>query len=131
MRTVEGCQKLIGQDNTAYLLILLGSSFWVLGLMFGAEDPKLDFVTVTRWRGIATFLINAVLCYHYSEPSDFDSQDLPKLHLRNCLSVMQGMATALGLRHLSPPVVHTISNSGPIIVYVMDYFRNGRKVGTR
>lgn len=131
MKALSICKQLLGEDNTAYLLIFLGSSLWVFALMVGAENHKLDFVSTTQWRGIATASISALLCRYYSDSWDFDRRDLPKLHLRNFLSCMQGLALALGLKYLSPPIVHTISNSGPIIVYVMDYFRNGRNVTTR
>jgi drug/metabolite transporter (DMT)-like permease len=131
MKAVTACQSILGIDNTAYLLTFIGSTFWVFGLMFAAENKKLDFVATTQWRGIATIIINAILCRYYGDTWDFHASDRSKLHMRNMLSSIQGLSLSLGLKYLSEPIVHTISNSGPIIVYVMDYFRNGRKVGTR
>ena len=38
---------------------------------------------------------------------------------------------ALSLYFLSAPIVHTIGASGAIIVFIIDYFRNGVHVSTK
>lgn len=124
-------QRFLGVDYAAYLLIFIGNMFWILSLMYAAEDKKMDFAVMSRYRGIATTLINAVLCRIYGHSWAFSPKDISKLNLRNFLSAIQGMCMAFGLRYLTAPVMHTIANSGPIIVFVMDYFRNGKTITQR
>ena len=57
-----------------------------------------------------------------------NSKDSMKLHVRGLYSSLQGIAMALGLYYLPPPTVHTINASGPVLVYIVDYFRNGTHV---
>lgn len=131
MQALKITQRLLGVDNAAYLLVFIGNCFWVFSLMYCAENKKLDFAAMSRWRGIATASINAVLCRIYMESWAFSKKDIFKLNIRNVLSAIQGMTMAFGLRYLTAPVMHTISNSGPIIVFVLDYFRNGKTINRK
>jgi|JI6StandDraft_1071083.scaffolds.fasta_scaffold48147_3 hypothetical protein len=131
MQALSMMQRVLGVDNAAYLLIFVGNCFWILSLMYCAENKKIDFASMNRWRGLATTLINAILCRLYMESWAFSLKDIFKLNIRNTLSSIQGMAMAFGMHYLTGPVMHTISNSGPIIVFVMDYFRNGKTITRR
>lgn len=128
MQALKICQGVLGEDNTAFILVFLGNVFWVLSLMYSAEMQNMDVIAMGRWRGIATFTINAILCRIYGYSWAFSMKDINKLTLRNILSSTHAITMVLGLHYLTSPVVHTIANSGPIIVFVMDYFRNGRTV---
>lgn len=125
MILLERSKQLIGPDYTAYLMILISNVFWVFGFMFGSESPKLDFVTISRWRGIGTVAMNALICMAYGHSCNFSAADFWTLIVRNVLSVFHGLSMATAFRFLPAPVVHTIANSGPIIVYLIDYFKNG------
>lgn len=122
---MEKSRQLIGGDYTAYLMVLFSSAFWVMAFVFGSENRKLDFVTISRWRGIGTVSMNAAICAWYGYSFNFASVDFWKLMVRNVLTCFHGMSLATALRFLPAPLVHTIANSGPIIVYVIDYFKNG------
>lgn len=37
----------------------------------------------------------------------------------------QGICLSMSLYYLSPSTVHTINSSGPVLVFVIDYLRNG------
>jgi len=131
MQVLSAVQRVVGVDNTSYLLVLIGNVFWILSLMFCAENKKVDFASMNRWRGLATILINAVLCRLYGESWAFSTKDIFKLNIRNTFSSVRGMAMAFGMHYLTSPVIHTIANSGPIIVFIMDYFRNGKTITRR
>jgi hypothetical protein len=131
MIVLEYSKRTIGVDYTAYLMTLISNAFWVMGFLFGSENTKLNFVTITRWRGIGTVAMNATICMAYGYSFNFAGVDFFKLIVRNVLSAVHGISLAIAFRFLPAPLVHTISNSGPIIVYVMDYFRNGTTISKR
>jgi drug/metabolite transporter (DMT)-like permease len=118
-------------DYASYLLIFIGNTLWVLSLMFSAEDKKMNLAVMSTWRGIATVTVSAILCRIYGSSWSFPSKDVFKPNTRNVLSCIQGLAMTFGLHYLTTPVVHTISNSGPIFVFVMDYFINGKTITRR
>jgi drug/metabolite transporter (DMT)-like permease len=131
MQALSIVQRAIGVDYASYLLIFIGNTLWVLSLMFSAEDKKMNLAVMSTWRGIATVTVSAILCRIYGSSWSFPSKDVFKPNTRNVLSCIQGLAMTFGLHYLTTPVVHTISNSGPIFVFVMDYFINGKTITRR
>jgi drug/metabolite transporter (DMT)-like permease len=102
-----------------------------LGLMYCSEDKKMDFAVMCRWRAIATVIVSGTLCRMYGFSWSFATKDIYMLNIRNILSSIQAIVIALSLHYLTSPITHTISNSGPIVVFVMDYFRNGKTITKR
>jgi drug/metabolite transporter (DMT)-like permease len=45
--------------------------------------------------------------------------------------MLQGLLLSLALYYLPPSTVHTINSSSPIVVYVVDYLRNGTQVSQK
>jgi drug/metabolite transporter (DMT)-like permease len=131
MQAVSVVQRAIGIDYTSYLLIFTGNSLWVLSLMFCSEDKKMDLAVMSRWRGITMIIVSAILCRVYGSSWSFAPKDLFKLNIRNVLIGIHAICMTFALRYLTTPIVHTISNSGPIIVFVMDYFINGKTITKR
>ncbi len=77
-------------------------------------------------RGFATILMTLAIVRYYNIRIDLpNAQDMKILNIRNTIMVVQGTMFAFCMRYLQPPIVYTISNAGPIIVFIIDYLING------
>ena len=45
--------------------------------------------------------------------------------------VYQGGSIALSHFYIPIPIVHTLSGSGPIFIFIIDYYRNGVKINEK
>jgi drug/metabolite transporter (DMT)-like permease len=98
----------------------------------GAENPSLNAATVNLWRGLSTALFNMIIIIAKNKSLEFRCRsDFQLLNWRGFFCVLHGFMLALALTYLPPPVVHTINASGPVMVFIVDYFRNGIAVGLR
>lgn len=131
MMLLEKSKSLIGANATAYLMIVVSNFFWVTAFAFGSEHRKLDFISISRWRGIGTVAMNAAICSYYGYSFNFPAADFWVLAKRNILTCFHALWFAITFRYMPAPLVHTIANAGPIIVYVIDYFKNGKVVTSK
>ena len=110
----------------------MGNTLWALGLLFGTEDHRISFLYMGLSRGIATVLMTLAIVRYYNIRIDLPhAQDLKILHVRNIIMVAQGTMFAFCMRYLQPPIVYTIANAGPIIVFIIDYLMNGVAVSQK
>lgn len=129
MRIVDGIASLIGSNRTSYLLTFIGITFWFLGNTLGAEDKNLSFGLIIMWRGIVTTLVAyAIIRYQGDDCYSKSPSDNYYLFGRSLASIAYCVVLIVSLRFLSNPVVQTINNSGPIIVFVINIFESKREV---
>lgn len=129
---VQASKQLIGEDYTAYLINLIANILWALGLLFGTENKHINYVYMGMMRGLGILVLAFPMARYYKVRIDFPSlSDLKILNLRNFIMTSHGFFFALSFHYLEAPVVYTISNAGPIVVYIIDYFTNDIAVGRR
>lgn len=127
MKILDATISLLGVNKTSYLFIFLGISFWFLGNVFGAEDPKLSFGIITIWRGFSTIVLTYLVMKIYHQSSDLKSpSEFRILIIRNLISTFNGVFFTISLKYISSPIVQTINNVGPITVFFWDYMLNNR-----
>jgi drug/metabolite transporter (DMT)-like permease len=103
----------------------LGHTCWVFSLLIGTEDKRINFFFMGLCRGIITFIIAYLLLRFYGMRTDLpSSSDLRKLNTRNGIMTIQAFGMTICVLYLPLPIVYTISNAGPVIVYVIDYLIN-------
>ena len=123
MIIIERMKNSLGADNCSYIIMIIYAIFWFFGLMNGAENKKMNFVYVGFYRGLSLIIINYPICRIYQIRQDFPNKsDFRILIIRNLIISLQNLGIAYSMKYLQPQVVHTIANTGPIIVFVMDYF---------
>jgi drug/metabolite transporter (DMT)-like permease len=57
------------------------------------------------------------------------SDNLFNLNVRNIIVTLQGLIYTLSNFYLSLPIVSTINSTGPIFVFILDYYINGTTIG--
>jgi drug/metabolite transporter (DMT)-like permease len=125
----EGGQGCFNRDRQAYAVLLSAGWFFVGGYTLGAESNELNIGTVNFWRGFSTVLLNFLIIRMQGRSLEFRNRlDLSLLNWRSVYCSIHGLMISIALYYLPPPIVHTINASGPIIVFVIDYFRNGTAV---
>lgn len=120
----KACAGCIGEDNTAYIVNLIGNMLWFFSIMIGTEDHRINYFFFGLLRGIVTTSISYLLIKLYSLREDVDSGDLSLLNRRNAIMTIQGFAQTFCLLYSESPVMYTIASSGPVLVYILDYFLN-------
>ena len=83
-------------------------------------------------RGLAIFLVDAFLCWKNGLSFDIPvKSDLKYCLLRSLAMAYQGWSVALSHFYIPIPVIHTLSGSGPIFVFAIDYYRNGVSINKK
>lgn len=104
----------------------------MLGLLFGTEEKRINFVYMGMLRGFGVLMFSLLLCRFFKKPIDFSLlSDLHILNFRNLMMTVHGFFFAFSFHYLEVPIVYTISNAGPIIVFILDYFMNKISVSRR
>ncbi len=123
MIIIERMKNSLGADNCSYIIMIIYAIFWFLGLMNGAENKKMNFVYVGFYRGLSLIIINYPICRIYQIRQDFPNKsDFRILIIRNLIISLQNLGIAYSMKYLQPQVVHTIANTGPIIVFCNGLF---------
>ena len=132
MIVIEKSKQLLGDDYSAYLFNLIANSVWVIGLLKGTEDKRINSIYMGQLRGLGILIISWIIAKVYSVPIHFPNwQDLKVMNARNFLMTVHGFMFAFSFHYLEVPIVYTISNTGPLLVFVLDYFLNGAAVARK
>lgn len=112
--------------------MIIAGLFFVAGTSLAAENHSLNIGSISYWRGLSTVVFNFLIVRYSGKPITFtEPYDFQLLNKRNFMMLLQGLAISLALYYLPPSTVHTINSSGPVMVFLMDYFRNGTSVSQR
>lgn len=129
---IKWLQTKIGDDYTAYLLVVLGNVLWVFGLSFAAENKlRVDYIHANICRGVMTCILCGMICRSIGDSLAIAREDFWTLVIRNILNGLYCLALSFSMPYLSPPIVHTLASSGPIMVFVLDYFINGVSISKK
>jgi len=80
-------------------------------------------------RGIAVVLLNFIILRVRNINMDFGhSGNLYNLNVRNIIVTVQGLVYTLSNFYLPLPIVSTINSTGPIFVFILDYYINGTTI---
>ena len=108
-----------------YLMLLTANTFWTLSWIHSNEN-NINPIQTTIIRSITGFLFNYFVCRWRGYTMDIkDMKDLKLMVGRNILLTFHSFTMAVAQFILPLPIVHTISCSGVLIVFVLDYFLYG------
>ncbi len=80
-------------------------------------------------RGMVTTLINFLIARHYNIAIDFnDPKNFRILFIRNFIMVIQGIVYAVIQFYLTQPIIQTLSCTGPLFIFLLDYQINGTTI---
>lgn len=121
MLAVKKLSHFIGEDYAAYLIAALGSNGWVVAIMLASNDSRINVFNIGIARGVVMVVISYLLLRSYGMQMDF-KKDFLRLNARNGIMVFHGLAMTGSVYFLELPLVYTVFNSGPIFVFIIDYF---------
>lgn len=112
--------------------MLLANLVYTVGLMIGAESQYGNVFYIAVVRGIITIISSYILAKAYGYPLDIrNSSDIKIIIIRGAITGFQQIIMGYAFYYLPPSLVHTITNIGPILVFVIDYFKNHVSVSKR
>ena len=132
MIIISKLNLVLGTDYTAYIVMLVANVVYVVGLMLGAESKYGNVFYIAVVRGIITIISSWILAKAYGYPLDTrNTSDMKIIIIRGVITGFQQIIMGYAFYYLPPSLVHTITNIGPIIVFVIDYFKNDIRVSRR
>lgn len=91
----------------------------------GAEITYASAQYIVMVRGLATTALFFVMAKIQGHKVDFKSMgDFRIIVIRTLIMASQQFLISYSLKYLQPSMVQTLVNSGPVIVFVIDYFKN-------
>lgn len=120
--------KKIGRDNTACFLILIGSITWIFGFIY-PNQKNFSFALTILIRGICLLPVAYYLCKRMDFSVDYkDAKGFKDLFFRNFINTIHGIVYAIVPFYLPQFFIHTVGCIGPLLVFVIDYLKYGRKI---
>lgn len=112
--------------------MILANTVWTVGLLVSAETEYATVFYIGIVRGIITVLSSYIIARAFGWRLDIrNKSDLRVSLIRAFITGVQQVVTVFAFYYLPPSLVYTITNIGPIIVFVIDYFKNGISVTPR
>jgi drug/metabolite transporter (DMT)-like permease len=123
-RCLEVITSKIGTENLAISLMVTANLMWPLGFLYVTEHHFSPFQTSLA-RGLSICLTHILICRVFGIDLDFRSwHDIKYLFIRNSLIIFHQIVYA-GLHFILPfPLVNSIIITGPLFVFVIDYYIN-------
>lgn len=121
---IEAITTRIGTENLAISLMVIANLMWPLSHLYVTEHHFSPFQTSLA-RGLSICLTHILLCRFFGIDLDFrSSHDIKYLFIRNSLIIFHQLVYA-GLHFILPfPLVNSITITGPLFVFVIDYYIN-------
>lgn len=114
--------SIIGAEKTSYLICGISQIIFPLAFIY-ANECKFNPVETSLVRGIASVILNFCIIRYYGMDLDYKyNTNFWNLIKRNSIMVIHGLALAAAQLYLPLPLVHTLSCSAPIYIFVIDYF---------
>lgn len=130
MFIVNKAKQCCGADCTAYFVMLLGANGWVFAIVLGTTDSRINIFNMGFVRGVMTTVISYIILRAYGLSMDF-RKDLWNMNIRNLVMTLHGVANTGAALFLELPLVFTIFNTGPALVFVVDYFVTGSQISRK
>ena len=116
---------------TPYILSLISSLLYPFTWLY-CNEQKISIAENSILRGLACCAIHYTTCSLTSSPTDLPCTNSLKLTIfRSMIIAFYFSIISLAQYILPLPAVHTINSSGPIFVFVVDYFVNGVKINSK
>lgn len=132
MYLVKKIGAVLGPEYSAYLTIILSCVTWTFALMAGAEAHYGSSQYIGILRGVATSIFFFIMARSTSDNISYkSSSDFKIIVTRTLIMNIQQLLISYCLRYLQSSMVYTICNTGPIMVFIMDYFKNNTLVKPR
>ena len=130
-KTAKAVADKVGNFRLACVMVLVSQTFWVISFIYPNEH-NFNLFETGLVRGLATSIINFLICYKFSYDVDFKPSVSPiePLNIRNFIITIQGIGITYVQFYLPLPVVHIIGCSGSIFIAVIDYLRFGVKLNS-
>jgi drug/metabolite transporter (DMT)-like permease len=122
---VDKVSNKLGTENLALILMTIANLLWPLSFLYVSQHHFSPFQTNLA-RGIAICVTHIIICNYLGIGLDFkSSKDIKYLLIRNTLiGIHQFVYTAMHFV-LSFPLINSIVITGPLFVFIIDYFLNG------
>lgn len=132
MIIIEKLAGAVGQDYSAYIVMLVSNIIWTIALMGGAEIEYGNVFYIGIIRGVVTVVSAYAIAKALGYRLDFKNRgDMKIILIRAFITGLQQIVTIFAFYYLPPSLVYTITSIGPIIVFVIDYFKNHISVTSR
>lgn len=134
MRYLEGKAQVPNErplHYLPYLFMVIANIIWPLSWIHSNEH-NINFAETAMSRGIALLLTNYLICRWRGYDTAFKSpHNFKVLNKRNFIMAIHGFVFASTQFVLPLPVIHTISCAGPLLIFIIDYFKNGVTINRR
>ena len=115
----------IGNENFALLLMAIANLLWPVSFVYVSQHHFSPLQTNLA-RGAAICFKHILLCRFLGIPLDFkSSRDLKYLLVRNTLIGLHQVVCTAMYFVLSFPLINSITITGPLFVFLIDYYVNG------
>lgn len=125
MALVNKASNKLGTENLAITLMTIANLLWPLSFLYVSQHHFSPFQTNLA-RGASICITHILVCNYLGINLDFkSSRDIKYLIIRNSLiAIHQIIYTAMHFV-LSFPLLNSISITGPLFVFIIDYYLNG------
>lgn len=114
-----------------YIFISIGNTIWPIAWIY-INEHKINIAEVTMIRGITCIVVNYLMCRWLGIDTDFKNPLTFKvLTTRSLLMGVHSFAFALSQYILPLPIVHTISCSGTLFVFLIDFLMNHVRINVK
>jgi drug/metabolite transporter (DMT)-like permease len=121
----------IGTENFALAMMAIANLVWPLTYLFVSQHHFSPFQTNLA-RGTAICITHILICLYLGIDLNFKSwKDLKYLFLRNTLITIHQLFYAALHFVLSFPLLNSILITGPLFVFIIDYYLNGVTINQR
>ena len=133
MKYFTGAEKVPDSGRLHYLpfmLIFTANIFWSLSWIHSSEH-NINPIQTTLIRAFTLLLFNSIVCKFNGFTLDLKSaRDFKIMTKRNVFFTLHSFVMATAQLILPLPVVHTISCSGVLIVFILDYLLYGVSINS-
>ena len=116
------------QDLLAFFMMALSLFFWFISYIY-ANEKDINFIDTTLMKGLGICSINFIIClvqgYEFDLKADFN---ISKIIIRNIIMVVDAIVFAIVQFYLPLPIVHGISATGIIFIFILDYLINNIRI---
>lgn len=110
-----------------YILMILACTLWPLSWIY-ANENKVNFAEVTMIRGFTLILTNFLVCLLTGSEIHLKGVTFNWLVFRNMIMSFHSVFFSLSQFMLPLPIVHTISCTGVLFIFIVDYLMFDNKV---
>lgn len=121
----DSLSEKVGKEKLPIILMSVCNLMWPFWFYY-VSSHNVSVWEITLARGAAISLSHMIILWFFGLASDFKSWlDLKYLFIRNSLVLIHQVLYSETHYYLPYPVTNTINLTGPLFVFVIDYYLNG------